>query len=91
MMANRMNDRTGEKPEEEWNESMWGEFLWLSVDVSEAVTDVGAPLSHAAIMVRELGIPVVVGRGNATQLLRTGDCISVDGCKGKVTIPYTNK
>ena len=30
------------------------------------VTDVGAPLSHAAIVARELGIPAVVGCGNAT-------------------------
>src|SRR6202035_268151 len=30
------------------------------------VTDVGAPLSHAAIVARELGIPAVVGTGNAT-------------------------
>jgi rifampicin phosphotransferase len=28
------------------------------------VTDVGAPLSHAAIVARELGIPAVVGCGN---------------------------
>ena len=30
------------------------------------VTDVGAPISHAAIVARELGIPAVVGCGNAT-------------------------
>ena len=34
------------------------------------VTDVGAPLSHAAIVARELGIPAVVGCGTATMLLR---------------------
>ena len=32
------------------------------------VTDVGAPLSHAAIVAREMGIPAVVGCGNATML-----------------------
>ena len=37
------------------------------------VTDVGAPLSHAAIVARELGIPAVVGCGNATMLLHSGD------------------
>jgi pyruvate,water dikinase len=36
------------------------------------ITDVGAPLSHAAIVTRELGIPAVVGCGNATMLLKTG-------------------
>ncbi len=50
------------------------------------VTDVGAPLSHAAIVARELGIPAVVGCGNATQLLKTGDRVSVDGSNGKITI-----
>lgn len=48
------------------------------------VTDVGAPLSHAAIVARELGIPAVVGCGNATALLRTGDRVRVDGSAGVV-------
>ncbi|HEX7035486.1 MAG TPA: PEP/pyruvate-binding domain-containing protein [Pseudomonadales bacterium] len=48
------------------------------------VTDVGAPLSHAAIVARELGIPAVVGCGNATALLRTGDRVRVDGGRGIV-------
>lgn len=50
------------------------------------VTDVGAPLSHAAIVARELGIPAVVGCGNATMLLKTGDRIRVDGGRGTVEI-----
>ena len=48
------------------------------------VTDVGAPLSHAAIVARELGIPAVVGCGNATMRLRTGDRVRVDGGRGTV-------
>jgi phosphohistidine swiveling domain-containing protein len=50
------------------------------------VTDVGAPLSHAAIVARELGIPAVVGCGNATARLRTGDRVRVDGSAGTVAI-----
>jgi phosphohistidine swiveling domain-containing protein len=50
------------------------------------VTDVGAPLSHAAIVARELGIPAVVGCGNATMLLRSGDRVRVDGGQGIVEI-----
>ncbi|HEY3367964.1 MAG TPA: PEP-utilizing enzyme [Symbiobacteriaceae bacterium] len=38
-----------------------------------------APLSHAAIVARELGIPAVVGCGNATMRLHTGDRVRVDG------------
>lgn len=50
------------------------------------VTDVGAPLSHAAIVAREMGIPAVVGCGNATMLLKTSDRVRVDGGKGTVEI-----
>jgi len=50
------------------------------------VTDVGAPLSHAAIVARELGIPAVVGCFNATAVLKTGDHVRVDGSTGTVTI-----
>jgi pyruvate,water dikinase len=50
------------------------------------VTDVGAPLSHAAIVARELGIPAVVGCGNATMLLKTGDYVRVDGGRGIVEL-----
>lgn len=50
------------------------------------ITDVGAPLSHAAVIARELGIPAVVGCGNATMHLRTGDRVFVDGGQGVVTI-----
>lgn len=53
--------------------------------VSAIVTDIGAPLSHAAIVAREFGIPAVVGCGNATTLLKTGDKVLVDGSKGTVT------
>jgi rifampicin phosphotransferase len=48
------------------------------------VTDIGAPLSHASIVARELGIPAVVGTGNATMRLHDGDHIRVDGERGTV-------
>lgn len=50
------------------------------------ITDVGAPLSHAAIVARELGIPAVVGCGNATFRLKDGDFVRVDGGHGVVQI-----
>jgi phosphohistidine swiveling domain-containing protein len=53
------------------------------------VTDVGAPLSHAAIVARELGIPAVVGCVDATTRLRTGDRVRVDGGHGLVEILKT--
>ncbi|ABR35977.1 PEP/pyruvate-binding domain-containing protein [Clostridium beijerinckii] len=53
---------------------------------SAIITDIGAPLSHAAIVARELGIPAVVGCGNATTKLKTGDKVIVDGGHGVVQI-----
>jgi phosphohistidine swiveling domain-containing protein len=50
------------------------------------VTDVGAPLSHAAIVAREFGIPAVIGCGNATMLLHSGDRVRVDGSRGTVEV-----
>jgi len=50
------------------------------------VTDIGGSLSHAAIVARELGIPAVVGCGNATMLLKTGDRVRVDGGAGTVVV-----
>jgi len=50
------------------------------------ITDLGATLTHAAIVARELGIPAVVGCGDATMRLQTGDRVRVDGCRGLVEI-----
>lgn len=50
------------------------------------ITDIGAPLSHAAIVARELGIPAMVGYGNATAKLKTGNRVIVDGGQGVVHI-----
>lgn len=53
---------------------------------SAIVTDKGGRTSHAAIVSRELGIAAVVGSGNATEVIRTGDEITVDttGTEGVV-------
>ena len=50
------------------------------------ITDLGAPLSHAAIVARELGVPAVVGCGDATVRLHTGDRVLLDGAAGTVQI-----
>ncbi|AWE42251.1 PEP/pyruvate-binding domain-containing protein [Actinobaculum sp. 313] len=49
------------------------------------VADSGGPLSHAAIVAREYGIPAVLGTGNATSL-PDGVELLVDGTAGTVTI-----
>jgi pyruvate,water dikinase len=51
------------------------------------VTDAGGRTSHAAIVSRELGVPCVVGTGNATQKIKTGQKVTVtcsEGEEGKV-------
>ena len=53
---------------------------------SAVVTDIGMPLAHAAIVAREIGIPAVVGCGNATTRLKTGDHVLVDGDQGVVRL-----
>lgn len=50
------------------------------------VTDVGAPLSHAAIVARELRLPAAVGCGDATLRLKTGDRVRVNGGLGIVEV-----
>jgi pyruvate,water dikinase len=54
--------------------------------IRAAVSDVGGIMAHAAIVAREYGLPAVVGTGFATQTIRTGQLIRVDGDKGVVTI-----
>ena len=46
------------------------------------VTDAGGKTSHAAIVSREMGIPCVVGTGQATTKLKTGQVVTVDGHEG---------
>ena len=46
----------------------------------------GGLTSHAAIVCREYGIPSVTGTGLATQIIKTGDIVKVDGDTGEVII-----
>jgi pyruvate,water dikinase len=50
------------------------------------VVDVGAQMSHAVIVSRELGIPAVVSVTGATRSIPDGALIEVDGDKGVVRI-----
>lgn len=48
------------------------------------VVDHGGPASHAAIVAREYGLPVVLATGTATRTLHTGQMVTVDGQRGLV-------
>jgi pyruvate,water dikinase len=61
----------------------WAAVLFLATAL---VVDIGGPLSHAAVVARECGIPCVIGTDNGTAVLRTGDLVRVDGNKGTVEI-----
>ncbi len=59
----------------------WVPYMRIAAAI---VTDEGGMTSHAAIVSRELGIPAVVGTGNATQVLKDGEVYTVDGSRGVV-------
>jgi phosphohistidine swiveling domain-containing protein len=61
---------------------------WVVVfsKISGIVTDAGGVLAHSAVVAREFMIPAVVGTGNATKEIKSGDRIRVDGDQGIVTI-----
>ena len=54
--------------------------------IAAAVSDIGGSMSHAAIVAREYGLPAVVGTGTATQKIKDGQRIRVDGGRGVVTL-----
>ena len=59
---------------------------WIPLFTSAAavVTEVGGPLSHAAVVAREFGIPAVVGTSVALSTLVDGEPLEVDGSAGIV-------
>ena len=58
----------------------------LFVPAAAVVVDVGAPLSHAIIVSRELGIPCVVSATDATRRIPDGARINVNGDTGVITV-----
>jgi pyruvate,water dikinase len=61
---------------------------WVVVfsKIAAVITDTGGVLAHTAVVAREFGIPAVVGTGDATYRIKTGDRIRVDGNSGVVEI-----
>lgn len=60
------------------------DFVPAMMKTAAIVTDEGGMTSHAAIVSRELGVPCVVGTGDATRLLKEGAVVTVDGSNGLV-------
>jgi pyruvate,water dikinase len=59
---------------------------WIAVfaNASGVIAERGSLLSHSAIVAREMGVPCVVALKGATEWLRTGDLVRLDGGTGVV-------
>jgi pyruvate,water dikinase len=81
---------------EEFGEVRDGEILvcrmtnpaWvvLFTKIGGLVTDAGGVAAHPAVVSREFGIPAVVGTSSATERIKTGDRVRVNGSTGVVEI-----
>ncbi|HYK54869.1 MAG TPA: phosphoenolpyruvate synthase, partial [Flavisolibacter sp.] len=66
----------------------WDPILKKSAGI---VTNKGGRTSHASIVARELGVPANVGCGNATDVIKDGEMITVSCCEGKMGKVYQGK
>jgi phosphohistidine swiveling domain-containing protein len=81
---------------EEFDQVRGGEILvcrmtnpaWvvLFTKIAGLVTDAGGVAAHPAVVAREFGIPAVVGTSSATERIKTGDRVRVNGSTGIVEI-----
>jgi pyruvate,water dikinase len=66
----------------------WGTVMKVAAAV---VTDRGGRTCHAAIVAREIGVPALVGCGNATAAIRTGDEVTVSCAEGDAGHVYAGR
>ncbi|HJW96619.1 MAG TPA: PEP-utilizing enzyme [archaeon] len=62
------------------------EVSHLIRNFSAVISDQGGRLCHLAVVAREMKMPAIVGTGNATSLISTGDMVAVDANSGRVTV-----
>lgn len=67
----------------EFTDPSWTPLISLAAGL---VIDIGGAMSHGAIIARELGVPCVIGTGNAVRRIRTGDLLDIDGSNGVVRV-----
>jgi pyruvate,water dikinase len=58
---------------------------------SAIITNKGGRTSHASIVARELGVPAIVGCGDATDKITDGEMITVSCCEGETGFVYKGK
>jgi pyruvate,water dikinase len=61
-------------------------WVTMFMTVAGMVLDVGATMSHAAIIARELGVPCVIGTGNGTEVIPDGALVEINGSEGTVRV-----
>jgi pyruvate,water dikinase len=61
-------------------------WVVLFTKIVGLVTDAGGTVSHPAVLSREFGIPAVVGTSVATQQIKNGDRVRINGVSGVVEI-----
>ena len=61
-------------------------WVFLYPSASGILVERGSPLSHSAIVARELGKPIVVNIPQLTARIRTGDRVEMDGGQGTVRL-----
>lgn len=62
------------------------EYVVAMKKAGAIITDRGGVTCHAAVVSRELGVPCVVGTGNATKILKTGDLVELNANHNSVRI-----
>jgi len=67
------------------------EFVPLMRRAKAIITNEGGIACHAAIVSRELGIPCIIGTKNATDILKSGDCVEMNLKNGTIKILNSNK
>lgn len=61
-------------------------WIFLMTQAAGLISEKGSLLSHAAIIGREMGIPVVAGIADATSFIKSGDQLCLDGNAGTVVL-----
>lgn len=61
-------------------------WVFLLSTAAGVIAERGSPLSHTAIVCRELGLPAIVGVPDATSRLRTGDRVRLDADTGAIEV-----
>lgn len=77
------NLKPGDIMVSEYTDTGWTPYY---SQIGGLVTEIGAAISHGAVVAREYGLPLVSNIPNATDLIQDGDLLHLDGAAGIVTV-----